>query len=319
MTIQPNYLLIALGLIPILVCQAIHINRKKYQTVFVILLYYGMFIAIAYINSGGEEVLYAVTILILISSSLFGYSRAYLMQLEAKEVSQTLWIELDHAYRTLEFSVREKERERLARDLHDSLSQNIIGMIMKLEAMEDLLSEGAYEKSRAILSKTIFQGKAGLRETRRYIINLRDPEEERQELIEFIREEAKLFFDERYRVYFEGMNSETIYLDRQRSHHVRCIVKELFFNIIRHARADEVTIRLIEDPEYLMLQISDNGVGFDHKKAIQRHGHYGLKGIRERCKLSNARLLVDSNAHKGTIITLWIGKKERDHEKSFTY
>lgn len=326
-TVQPNYLLIYLGLLPIGISQAIHICKDRYQTLLVIFGYYSLFIGTSWINSGLSELPSAIALLMLISASIISYSRMYLKQMEAKEQSQLLWIQLDHAYQRLEHSVQEKEREKLARDLHDTLSQSVVGIIMKLEAMDTFMEAEEYEKCSTILKKSIIQGKASLKETRQLIGNLRSAQQEECRLEQILKEEVYAVFDEKYAIILDVPEDQSIYVSVYEAYHIRLIIRELCMNIYRHAEADQVIVRAVFDSQSIMLQIQDNGIGVDSKKDLHRTGNYGIKGIYERCRCIEAQLLIDSQQreilgrknHRGTIVTLWLEHRGNNNEESFTH
>ncbi|MDM8532452.1 hypothetical protein QUF63_14860 [Anaerolineales bacterium HSG25] len=79
-------------------------------------------------------------------------------------------------------------------------------------------------------------------------------------------------------------------------------------NIVRHARAKTISLRLIETANELHLEIVDDGIGFDANSDPSEIGHYGLQGMAERATLNDASLAVKSQLGEGTAITIRLRK-----------
>jgi len=95
----------------------------------------------------------------------------------------------------------------------------------------------------------------------------------------------------------------TLNLDQDRSLALFRIVQESFANIIKHAAATEVKVQLMMVDEKLVLEICDNGIGFDTK--VRAHNEaYGLIGMRERAILLNATVDFISTVSKGTMVRI---------------
>ena len=84
---------------------------------------------------------------------------------------------------------------------------------------------------------------------------------------------------------------------------VRRFVSEGLANVARHAQATQVWLAFVEENEQLHIQIRDNGQGFDAQDTVAA-GHYGLLGLRERARLANGELTVESEPGAGTILSM---------------
>ena len=93
--------------------------------------------------------------------------------------------------------------------------------------------------------------------------------------------------------------------DEPRQHIIK-IISEGLNNIAKHASADQVWLRVLEENKSLIIEIRDNGVGFDPVKEQEKPGHYGLVGIQERVNLLNGILTIDSEADIGTSLKVSI-------------
>ena len=92
--------------------------------------------------------------------------------------------------------------------------------------------------------------------------------------------------------------------ERNGEHALRC-VSEGLANVARHAWATQVWVSLGEENGHLLIKIRDNGRGFDAEDSIE-DGHYGLLGLRERARLANGELTVDSQPGAGTTLCMTI-------------
>ena len=97
--------------------------------------------------------------------------------------------------------------------------------------------------------------------------------------------------------------------ERDGEHVVRC-VSEGLANVTRHAQASEVLVTIGEDNGRLSVQIRDNGKGFDTNGSIPS-GHYGLLGLRERARVAQAELTIESKLGEGTTLRMWIPTNEQ--------
>ena len=234
------------------------------------------------------------------------YVTLYSRQAEARKQAQSLLKDLEAANRQLsEYASRVEdltianERQRMARELHDTLSQGLAGLILQLEAADAHLAGNRPERARAILQLSMEKARGTLAEARQAIDDLRQPVA--RDLVEAAEQEAERF------TIATGIDCEPLIeiaveipeLVAEAS--IRAISEGLT-NIARHARAKNVTLRLFGVGKELEITICDDGMGFD-PDAVQA-GHYGLLGMRERVRLAGGRLEVQSEPGKGTCITI---------------
>jgi two-component system sensor histidine kinase DegS len=97
------------------------------------------------------------------------------------------------------------------------------------------------------------------------------------------------------------------------------IVQEALSNVVQHAKADRVSVRLTIDLDILRVTISDNGVGFDMQHVLHnpaKWDHFGVRGILERAKLVGGEATIDSKKGRGTkiVVEVPLGKKEHSDD-----
>lgn len=210
--------------------------------------------------------------------------------------------------RTREMGVM-AERNRLAREIHDVLAQDLAGTVVQLEAADNLLDKGQIQKSQEVLRKAMEQARVSLQEARRSIIGLRAAPLESLPLSEAVAGEIKLFAQETgIRVSFSFGGSDDA-LSPDIATALYRILKEGLNNIRRHAGAHEVDVRLEVDARTCSLSIQDDGTGFDPSQTehLRSSGkHYGLIGMRERARLLGGSMSIESGVSTGTRVTITV-------------
>jgi NarL family two-component system sensor histidine kinase YdfH len=236
------------------------------------------------------------------------YVSLYMRQTEAREKAQALAAELETANRQLsEYAARVEdltiaaERERLARDLHDTLSQGLAGLILQLEAADAHLTHDRPEKARTIVRQSMENARSTLSDARRAISDLR--ENKLGELGESLRREIDRF-EAATGIPCLFHADATPHLPEPVKETILRTVSEALTNTARHAQASQAAVTITVKGQTLKLEIKDNGIGFDPQNIPS--GHYGLLGIRERIRLTGGALTLDSAPQKGTILTIEI-------------
>lgn len=195
-----------------------------------------------------------------------------------------------------------EERQRLARDLHDSVSQALYGIVLGARTARTHLNDDpakAIEPMDYILSLA----EAGLAEMRALIFELR-PESLRTEgLVAALRKLIHaLGSRHQLEVQFEAGNEPEIPLEMKES--LYRIAQEALNNISKHAKAKRVDVTLAETSKDLVLSITDDGVGFDVSQNFP--GHLGLHTMSERAEQFAGNLEIKSAVNEGTYIQVRI-------------
>ena len=204
-------------------------------------------------------------------------------------------------------SAKETEATRIAREIHDELGGALTSLRWDLEELYDCLSEPADSSQLAALRKKIVAMTA-LTETtvdtlRRLASELRPVALDDLGLVEAIEWQALQFqtrsgIDVRYECFLEKVD-----LNSQQSISVFRILQEAMTNILRHARATQVTITMKQEAGEFSLTIKDDGRGITEKEKSDVHS-MGLLGMRERAHLIGAQIDVTGVHGKGTVVKL---------------
>jgi PAS domain S-box-containing protein len=195
-----------------------------------------------------------------------------------------------------------EERQRLARELHDSISQALYGIALGTKTARALVVDDparAAEPLDYVLSLT----EAGLAEMRALIFELRPESLEREGLIIALEKQAAaLQARHKNEVEIDLCPEPDVPLDVKEA--LYRIVQEALHNIVKHARARNVGIRMLCTAECIALDVSDDGKGFDTKGDFP--GHLGLRSMRERAERLGGTLAVESAPGMGTKIRAWV-------------
>lgn len=192
------------------------------------------------------------------------------------------------------------ERQRIARDLHDTLSQDLVGMIRQLDIVEKHLTLQNSARALALVQDAAQSARSALTEARWTIENLRMRTED------VACSEALLQEIERFQT-ATGIActydlAALTNLPATAREQVLGMVREGLTNIARHAQAQQVWILAAEGRDRLTIEIRDDGVGFDQALSKNQRGHYGLPGLRERARLLGGEIEIHSQLAKGTIL-----------------
>jgi NarL family two-component system sensor histidine kinase YdfH len=194
------------------------------------------------------------------------------------------------------------ERERLARELHDTLAQGVAGVILQLEAIKAHQGQQNYTQAQSVLDQAINHARSTLSESRAAIEDLRNNE---TDFADTVRALVNYFQASGSSKYSLSLKLTETTLTSHIQHHARRILHEALSNITRHAAASEASVEITQSATHLHLQISDNGVGFDTSQPSPP-GHFGLQGLAERARLTSSRYQLDSQIGKGTTISFQI-------------
>ncbi|MCB9104376.1 MAG: GAF domain-containing protein [Anaerolineales bacterium] len=201
-----------------------------------------------------------------------------------------------------------QERQRLARDLHDSVTQALYGVTLYAEAANRQLAVGETELAIEHLNELRATAQEALREIRLLIFELRPPILEEQGLTAALqarlesvegRSGLKTILD------VADKPPDRLPLDTEMG--LYRIAQEALNNVLKHAQAQEVHVRLRQAPSdhKVVLEIADDGQGFDATNGIG-HGRLGLHTMRERAALLGGDLTITSQPGAGTTIRVEI-------------
>lgn len=197
-----------------------------------------------------------------------------------------------------------EERQRLARDFHDSVSQQLFALTMMAEAGLQQIDANP-ELAKSHFQEVVNAGRTAQTEMRALLLHLRPVYLSGDTLPEGVR---KLIteLEQKSQIDFKLDIDETLSLSDTTEEHVFRIIQESLSNILRHAQADQVKIQILQRAKELFIQIVDNGQGFDLQRHSSHKTSYGLKTMQERSEELGGTLSIRSNQGKGTYIDIRI-------------
>jgi two-component system NarL family sensor kinase len=192
-----------------------------------------------------------------------------------------------------------EERNRLAREIHDTLAQGLAAIALQLETADALLEAGTRpEKARQIVHHALALTRANLDAARRSVLDLRAAPLEGRSLSQAVTELAEEWAAQGSLNLNISVSGGNYPLPVRIEIGVYRVVQEALTNIVRHANARNLGLELAITPEQVQVSIEDDGHGFDPSDIPD--GHYGLVGINERIKLLGGQLTLCSAPGDGT-------------------
>ncbi len=249
----------------------------------------------------------ALSFILLYSAALVFvavFVRMLLQADEARQKSEQLLGEIQVAHSQLQLYANQaeelavaNERTRLARDLHDSVAQTLYGLTLQAAVASRKLAAGQPAAVQKHLVEIQEDAKQTLQETRLLIFELRPPILESSGLAAAL--QARLNS-------IEARSGLKMHLDLQELNDLPIkvetglyrIAQEALNNIAKYANANELHVLLAQQDNIVILEIVDDGLGFD--KEIVPAGSVGLQGMAERIQQMEGRLTIDSTPNKGT-------------------
>jgi signal transduction histidine kinase len=235
------------------------------------------------------------------TAGYYGRRRAQLAMAMANHVAVA--IENARLYEQARSLAALQERQRLARELHDSVSQSLYGIGLGTHTVLELLERNGAEKItaelRPALTYTLSLAKAALAEMRALIFELRPESLEVEGLIPALARLGEVL-QARREVTVEMVLEREPTLPVAAKEALYRIAQEALNNVAKHAQASVVTIRLTGGEDGTALEIGDDGIGFDPQG--QFPGHLGLQSMRERVEGAGGSLAVTSAPGRGTTI-----------------
>ncbi|MEW6636556.1 MAG: GAF domain-containing sensor histidine kinase [Actinomycetota bacterium] len=190
-----------------------------------------------------------------------------------------------------------EERNRLAREIHDTIAQGLTAAALQLESADALL-DADREKARTAIERALSLTRSNLEEARRSVLDLRAAPLEGRPLAKALRSLVDRWETE------TGVTARLLSVNAARplppgvEVALYRICQEALNNVARHADAGRATVRLVATPERVSLAVEDDGRGFDPSRVPE--GRHGLLGMRERAEALGGTLAVRSAPGRGT-------------------
>ncbi|QQF63175.1 sensor histidine kinase [Bacillus mojavensis] len=293
--------LIIIGLYAFLIGQIAGIADRRRTFLILYLLLLLSINATHQIHKG--EYLHFLVIAVPIMIVIITYAATLFAQVDEKIKVQLTLERLGLAHQQVEQLTLQNERQRMARDLHDTLAQGLVSLNMQLDAINVHISKGNTDRAKEIIQQSMNRVKSTLADARSAIDNLRSKSEE----IDSLKERITLQMD-----HFKDATGLSCFLDYRltqlpdvrTAENCYYIIGECLTNAAKHAEAETIWVSVWDEKGNLHLTVRDNGKGFDVEKGRKKRGHYGLLGIQERVRAMKGQFNITSEKSVGTQIEI---------------
>jgi signal transduction histidine kinase len=217
----------------------------------------------------------------------------------------TLALQVNRLARRAEQTAVTEERNRLAREIHDTLAQAFAGVVLHAEALEVALGVNKQRSKRA-LSHIKKLARSGLDEARRSVRALRPKALERNTLPNALEEAAQHFSaDGKHSCKFKQQGKPAS-LSAETQNELFRIAQEAMTNVRKHAQAKSVWIGLAFKTRQVTLTVRDDGVGLPTINSTVCRGRYGLATMQERAKRIGGRMKIEGRKNRGTSVRVLV-------------
>ena len=192
------------------------------------------------------------------------------------------------------------ERNRMAREIHDNLAQELLGISVQLEVVARTMPASA-ELAKTHLDRVRLLVRHGIAEARRYVWDLRSQALDKNDLPAALSDTARRLTSETAVSAKVEVSGTFRPLSPLIEGNLLRIGQEAINNAVRHAHAQNILVNLKFDTKRVYLSVQDDGLGFDYQSPQNGDGkHFGLVGMQERAEQIGGTLKIDSRVNEGT-------------------
>lgn len=207
--------------------------------------------------------------------------------------------------RRRQFAIALGERQRLLRDLHDSVSQKLYGLVALTEAAQAAIEAGSNIAPVEVLTRIGENARQAVKEMRLFLYQMQ-PLDLKDGLVSSLQHRLAAV-EGRADIKARMISDENIELEKDHEIALYYIAQEALNNILRHAHAKTVSLNLKQTRQNVTLEIKDDGRGFDMKK-VDKSG-LGLRNMKERAEQAKGKFKITSKVGVGTKIMVTVVRK----------
>jgi signal transduction histidine kinase len=239
-----------------------------------------------------------IGMLILHHSQAHFYTRQHARLAFAVASQAAVALENAYLYEQAQALAVLQERQNLARELHDSISQVFYGINLGAHCAREALETNPHEALEP-LEHIIMHTEAGQAEIRALLFELRSESLEIEGLVAALQKQV-MVLRTRYRMSVKVFLGDEPDVSIDRKHALYRIAQEAIHNVVKHAQASTVTLRLACDGRDVVMEVRDDGRGFDTTSSFP--GHLGLRSMQERAARLYGTLTLESTPGGGTSV-----------------
>jgi signal transduction histidine kinase len=212
---------------------------------------------------------------------------------------------ISHYASTLENLTISRERNRMSRELHDTVVHTLSGLALQLETAKAYLDVNP-PTAKGLIDQSLEATRSGLQETRRAIKALRASPIDDLGLMDALRRLAQTAAQRANLMLQIELPEDNVFFSPDVEQCVFRIAQEAVENVVHHANGKNLLVQFIISNSDLELLIKDDGIGFHPQANLTPAGHFGLVGMKERAQLVGGDLTITSHPNSGTAIQLII-------------
>lgn len=302
--------IITLGFYLVLVIEALSMFKRARQIVEVTAIYLALFVLTVVWQLTQMTIWMTLESVLLLVVFIIGWIILSIQQVHARGQLETAHLQLAAYAMRVEELTLVNERQRLARELHDTLAQDLVGLTLQLERVDLHLEKKRFERARELVQQAMARARGTLSEAREAIDDLRATALVPDDLLLAVQREINRFTKATSVSCVAELSALSAVPEHLCEHVLRAITEGLT-NVARHAQARQVWVDVRLNEEMLMIAVRDDGIGFERALVETQKGHYGLLGLRERACLCGGHLDIESTPGEGTTLRLSLPICER--------
>lgn len=308
--IAPGETILYISMLPVIGVQIISLFDIKLKTLFFILTPAQIaVIIIQLVDNGIFLALMATEASVVLNVVVFLAWQFYHRQVSQMIKTQRILQELQLTYTEVKEISQQKERDRIGRDLHDTLMQGLAGVTMQLEGIKALILKDRIDRAVDEIDKTIALSRSSLVDARTVVYEMRRDKTKNIDLYDRLDKLAKVFY-ENYGLSVNVKVSEIIKLPQETLEEVMRIISEGLTNVVKHSKTDFAIVKIYLD-NFLNIEIIDYGAGFNVAAGERKKQHFGLHSIYERVQELQGEVTIDSHVGEGTRVKVKIPQNLR--------
>lgn len=310
MLISPGEIILYLSMLPVLSVQIMSLFDIRLKTLLLLLAPAQIIvIVIQVINSGLFLALMAAEASLFLNVVFFYAWQFYHRQVSQMVKTEHILQELQITYTEVKEISQQNERNRIGRDLHDTLMQGLAGVTMQLEGIKALLANGKIDRVMTEIDKTIDLSRTSLVDARTTVYEMRQTKTKDIDLYNRLDKLTKVFY-ENYGLSVNIKVGANMTLPQEPLDEILRIISEALTNVVKHSKTDVAIVKISLD-DFLNIDIIDYGVGFNVRAGESKKNHFGLNSIYERVEKLKGKVHIDSHVSEGTRIQVKIPQKLR--------
>lgn len=236
-------------------------------------------------NSFQQKLIIFISVFLILFFGLIYNYRSKRFAVKSKKLQETFSQQL--------LTYQEEERQKISRDLHDSIGQSLILIKNKVQLKD--------EETGDMIANTLEEVRAISKQLHPVLLEKLGLTASIEKLIEGVDKSSDVFIE-------SDINKIDGIFEKEQELHIYRIVQETINNMIKHANAVSAAISVLDKSNLVQCVIEDRGQGFDLTQDTTQFQSLGMQTLKERTKILNGHLVIDSTVGKGTYIELTIPK-----------